>query len=338
MAQQTSAWRAENLRSWIQLLGTVSAYLCLVAAAYGLWQRSAAAGVCLGAAAGLVLVRVFILQHDCAHRALFVRPRLNDRVGALLGVMTHAPHAYWRAMHLIHHATSGDLDRRGHGDIQTLTAREYLALSGWGRLRYRAFRHPMVLLGLGPVFQFLLRFRLPSQIEAKRRVERRSIALTNLGIVCIHLGFLAFGDWARWMVLQLVVVQVSAGVGIWLFYVQHQVEEPYWMRRQHWSYRDAALRGSSHLVLPRAVEWLFGAINLHHVHHLDPQVPNYLLRPCMQATGLEGEGVRLSLLGSLRTFGLKVYDEQLGRMTGLPPLRRPAEANAPLSLTAEAPR
>src|SRR5690606_26031119 len=229
----------------------------------------------LGAAAGLCLVRVFILQHDCAHRALFSRPRLNDRVGTLLGILTHAPHAYWRAMHLIHHATSGDLDRRGYGDIKTLTAREYLERSAPGRLKYRAFRHPLVLLGLGPIFQFLIRFRLPSQIGAERRAERRSIALTNLGIVAIHLGFLAFGDWTRWMLLQLLVVQVSAGVGIWLFYVQHQVEQPYWRRREQWSYRQAALEGSSHLLLPRPVEWLFGAINLHHVHHLDPQVPNY---------------------------------------------------------------
>ncbi|HLT31522.1 MAG TPA: fatty acid desaturase [Myxococcaceae bacterium] len=338
MAQETSAWRAEDARSWIQLLGTGAGYLVLVAAAYLSWEHSLWAGLPLGASAGLVLVRVFILQHDCAHRALFTRPRWNDRVGGLLGVLTHAPHAYWRAMHLIHHATSGDLDRRGHGDIQTLTAREYLGLSPAGRLRYRLFRHPLVLLGIGPIFQFLLRFRLPSQIEAGRRVERRSIALTNLGILGIHLGFLLFGDWARWMLLQLLVVQVSAGVGIWLFYVQHQVEHPYWMRRRQWSYRDAALKGSSHLVLPRPVEWLFGAINLHHVHHLDPQVPNYSLRPCMEGTGLAAAGVRLTLLGSLRTFGLKVYDEEQGRMTGLPdPTLRPAPG-AGLSLSPEAPR
>ena len=336
--QQTSVWRAEDSRSWIQLLGTVLAYLGLVGGSYVAWGDSLLAGILLGTLAGLFLVRVFILQHDCAHRALFTRPRLNDRVGALLGVLTHAPHAYWRAMHLIHHATSGDLDRRGFGDIQTLTAREFLELSPFARLRYRAFRHPLVLLGLGPIFQFLIRFRLPSQIETKRRVERRSIALTNLGILAIHLGFLVFGDWARWMLLQLLVVQVSAGVGIWLFYVQHQVERPYWMRRSQWSYREAALRGSSHLLLPRPMEWLFGAINLHHVHHLDPQVPNYRLRECMDASGLEGEGVRLPLLASLRTFALKVYDEEQGRMTGLPRPHPRRDTEPALSLTTEVPR
>lgn len=338
MAAQTSGWRATDRRSWLQLAGTVGSYLGLTAAAYLGWPHALGPSLAFAALAGLFLVRVFILQHDCAHRALFRRPRTNDRVGALLGVLTLAPHGYWRSMHLRHHATSGDLDRRGAGDIRTLTAKEYLALTPLRRFAYRAFRNPLVMLGIGPLYQFLLRFRLPSQVPPERRAERRSIALTNLGIAAVHLGFLLLGDWPRWMLLQLLVTQLSAGVGIWLFYVQHQVEAPYWVRHPAWSLRASALEGSSHLVLPRPLEWLVGGINLHHVHHLDAQVPNYLLRPFMEHEGLSDAGVRLGLVASLRTFGLKVFDEEQGRMTGFPPTGARVRPAGPLTFGTEVPR
>ena len=238
-------WRARSAHAAVQLVGTVGAFLLLTAGSYAWISHSAVIGLVLAVAAGLALVRVFILQHDCAHRALFPRPRTNDRVGAVLGVLTLAPHGYWRTMHLAHHATSGDLERRGTGDIRTLTAREYRALTPAKRLQYRLFRHPLVLLGLGPIFQFLFRFRLPSQVPSDRRAERRSIWRTNLGFLVIHAAFAAFGDWPRWLLVQLVITQVSAGVGIWLFYVQHQVEVPYWARRPMWTMRDSALRGAA---------------------------------------------------------------------------------------------
>lgn len=309
-------WRARTSRSVLQLVGTVGAYGVLAGASYVLLEASLAAGLGLAVLAGVVMVRVFILQHDCAHRSLFHRPRVNDLVGTALGILTLAPHAYWRAMHLVHHSTSGDLERRGVGDIVTMTVREYRALSPLGRLRYRVYRHPFTLLGLGPLLQFLVRFRLPGIVSRERRPERRSIAVTNLALLATHAAFLAFGDWPRWLVAHLVIIQVAAGLGIWLFFAQHQVEAPYWVPHARWSLRDSALKGSSHLVLPRQLEWTFGSINLHHVHHLKPTVPNYLLRGYMEHHGLDGEGVRLGALESLRAFRLKLYDEATGRMTG----------------------
>ncbi|MCP3166959.1 fatty acid desaturase [Myxococcus qinghaiensis] len=302
-----------------QVLGTVGTYLLLTAASYVALAHSVAAGLGLAVLAGITLVRVFILQHDCAHRSLFARPSVNDRVGMALGLLTLAPHAYWRAMHLVHHSTSGDLERRGTGDIVTMTAEEYRALKPAERLRYRLYRHPAVLLGVGPLFQFLLRFRMPGIVAKERRPERRSIAVTNGVLLVMHLALLAFGDWPRFIVVHLVVTQVAAGLGIWLFFVQHQVEEPYWVPHARWTLKDSALKGSSYLMLPRALEWTFGAINLHHVHHLKPRVPSYLLRDYMERHDLSGHGIRLGTLESFKAFQLKVYDESLGRMTGFPP-------------------
>ncbi|WP_229908105.1 fatty acid desaturase [Comamonas sp. JC664] len=329
-ASATHGWRPDSWRSGVQLVGSVGAFMSLTAASYGCLAHSIPLGVALAVLAGIVLVRVFILQHDCAHRSLFQRPVTNDRVGLLLGILTLAPHAYWRAMHLVHHSTSGDLERRGVGDIVTMTAQEYLALKPLERLRYRLYRHPMVLLGVGPIFQFLLRFRMPGIVPKERKVERRSILVTNLGLLTVHLAFLALGDWPRWLVVQLIITQVAAGLGIWLFFVQHQVERPYWVPRARWSLKDSALQGSSHLVLPRAFEWVVGAINLHHVHHLKPQIPNYLLRDYMVRNGLAAEGVKLNLRESVLAFRLKVYDEATGRMTGFPPVHE-GPARTPLA-------
>lgn len=314
-------WRAKTARSVLQLLGTVAAYVLLAGASYDRLAVSLPLGLLLAVLAGVVMVRIFILQHDCAHRSLFLRPKTNDRVGTALGLLTLAPHAYWRAMHLVHHGTSGDLDRRGHGDIVTVTADEYRAMKPLVRLRYRLYRHPVTLLGLGPILQFMVRFRLPGIIPRERRKERQSIALTNLALLAMHGLFAVHGDFTRWLVMHLVITQVAAGLGIWLFFAQHQVEEPYWVRHGQWSLRSSALKGSSHLLLPRLLEWTFGWINLHHVHHLDPTVPNYLLKGYMEQRGLGGAGVRLGALDSLRAFRLKVYDEATGRMTGFPSLQ-----------------
>ncbi|NVJ06120.1 fatty acid desaturase [Myxococcus sp. AM001] len=323
-------WRPSPWRSGVQLVGCVGAYVLLAGASYVVLAQSLAGGVALAVLAGVVLVRVFILQHDCAHRSLFQRPVTNDRVGVVLGMLTLAPHAYWRAMHLVHHGTSGDLDRRGVGDIVTMTTQEYLALKPAQRLRYRLYRHPAILLGVGPIFQFLLRFRMPGIVPKERGPERRSILVTNLALVAVHLAFLALGDWPRWLGVHLIITQVAAGLGIWLFFVQHQVERPYWVPRARWSLKGSALQGSSHLKLPRAFEWLVGAINLHHVHHLKPQLPNYLLRGYMEQHGLADEGVKLGLRDSVRAFRLKVYDEATGRMTGFPSVHA-GHARTPLA-------
>lgn len=327
--RQEHSWRARPRESLPQLLGTVSVYVLLAAASYASMGVSVPLGILLAVLAGITLVRVFILQHDCAHRAYFLHPGVNDWVGAALGILTLAPHAYWRKMHLIHHATSGDLDRRGHGDIKTLTVDEYRALAPSARLLYRLYRHPVTLLVLGPCVQFLVRFRLPGIIERTHKKEHGSIAVTNLGLLALYGGFALFGEVNRWLGVHLIITQVAAGLGIWLFFVQHQVERPYWVRHARWSARSSALEGSSYLVLPRAFEWTVGWINLHHVHHLRPVVPNYLLRRYMQEHGLSEAGVRLSLPEALRAFRLVVFDEASGKMTGIPPSVEPGTVASP---------
>jgi omega-6 fatty acid desaturase (delta-12 desaturase) len=329
---QERPWSARPQESLLQLIGTLSAYVLLTGASYASMGVSLPLGLLLAALAGITLVRVFILQHDCAHRAYFLHPKVNDWVGAALGILTLAPHAYWRKMHLIHHATSGDLDRRGYGDIVTLTVDEYRGLKPSARLLYRLYRHPVTLVLLSPCLQFLVRFRLPGIIEPEHRKERWSIAVTNLGLLLIYGSFASFGDVNRWLGVHLIIIQVAAGIGIWLFFVQHQVEHPYWVRHERWSARSSALEGSSYLVLPRVLEWTVGWINLHHVHHLRPVIPNYLLRRYMQEHGLGEAGVLLPLAEALHAFRFKVFDEASGKMTGLPEPEDPRAASqeAPL--------
>lgn len=313
--------KATTRESVLQVAGTFAAFLALTAASYRAMASSIPLGLLLAVPAGLLVVRLFIVQHDCAHRAYFKSSRANDLLGAALGVVTLVPHDYWRDMHIHHHASSGNLSRRGQGDIHTLTLAEYNALSPKKRLAYRIFRHPATMLLAGPIAQFFIRFRLPALVmEAGRRgaKARRSVAITNLGMLAVYGLFFSFGDTLRWLIVHLAIVQVSAGAGIFLFYVQHQVEEPYWVPGGSWSARAAALEGSSHLLLPRWLEWLVGAINLHHVHHLRPDVPNYRMRSFMMENGLEEEGAIMTLSEAIATFNLKLYDETSRTMVGFP--------------------
>jgi acyl-lipid omega-6 desaturase (Delta-12 desaturase) len=268
-------------------------------------------------------VRLFIIQHDCGHGSFFRSRRANNALGAALGVVTLFPYGYWRRTHAIHHATSGNLDERELGDINTLTVAEYLALPRWRRAAYRLYRSPLVLFGLGPVYQFVLKHRLPFGIPWSWKREWRSVLLTDVAIVAVGgaLG-LAFGFWTV-AVVHLTLVAVAGSVGVWLFYVQHQFEATSWEREDAWDFYRAGVHGSSFYDLPPALHWLTGNIGYHHIHHLASQIPNYRLAACFRENPTLQRVTRLTLRQSFRCARLKLWDEDRRALVGFGDLAKP---------------
>ena len=262
--------------------------------------------------AGL-LVRTFIFMHDCAHGSLFSSRRANDTVGFVTGALTFTPFDQWRRDHALHHASSGDLDRRGHGDIPTLTVREYLARPWRGRLAYRLVRHPAALLLVGP-FHLVLNQRFRGRSVATRSRQISSVWGTNAAIAALlALGFWLLG-WQAVVIAYLVPYYLAAMAGIWLFYVQHQFEDAYWAPHQGWDYADAALQGSSHLVLPPILRWFTGNIGLHHVHHVAPRIPNYRLQECHDQNEVFHMSPTVTPLSGIAALRLALWDEDRQRL------------------------
>jgi omega-6 fatty acid desaturase (delta-12 desaturase) len=266
-------------------------------------------------AAGL-LVRLFIIQHDCGHGSFFASRRLNDLVGSLIGVLTLTPYQYWRRTHALHHANTGNLEHRDFGEVETLTVAEYKALSRWGKLRYRVYRHPLVLFVVGPVYQFVVKHRAPWDAPRSWRKEWRGVMLTNLGLAAILAAAWATVGLERFLLVQVPITLLSGTLGVWLFYVQHQFEDTYWENPPEWAFHDAALEGSSFYDLPRVLDWFTGSIGFHHVHHLASRIPNYRLRQAMREVPELSHVTRLTLRDSLATVRLKLWDEERSRMVG----------------------
>jgi acyl-lipid omega-6 desaturase (Delta-12 desaturase) len=276
----------------------------------------------LGVIAALLMVRVFILQHDCGHGSFFAERKWNDRVGYACSLLTMIPYYYWKRQHALHHASNGNLDRRGHGDMDVFTVNEYLAMDPIQRFRYRMYRNPLVFLLFGPVVLFGYinrRCTDPAQYSGR---DRRNIRITNLTIA-VTLGlcgwWIGFGAVAK---IAIPVLFIAASAGIWLFYLQHQFEHTYWKRQSEWNYVTAAMRGSSFYRLPKLLQWFTGSIGYHHIHHLKPGIPNYGLERCYREHPEFHEVYEVTLLTSLKTMFLSVWDEQQERLISFRELKR----------------
>lgn len=277
-------------------------------------------------AAGFLL-RLFMIQHDCGHGAFFRKRSSNDWVGRFLGTLTLTPYDVWRQSHNIHHASSGNLDKRGIGDIDTLTVREYTALPIWRRLRYRLYRHPLVMFGLGPAYLFLVRHRFPVGSMRKGWQPWISTMVTNAATAVLVTALIWLIGVGPFLLVHLPITLLAASIGVWLFYVQHQYEETYWHRQKEWDFFDAALQGSSYLVLPRPLQWLTANIGLHHVHHLSSRIPNYRLEEAMEAHPELQRVTRVTLVESIRLATLSLWDEEAARLIRFRDLRgRAAQA------------
>ena len=258
------------------------------------------------------LVRTFVVFHDCAHGSLFASKRANRWVGRLAGLMVLSPYERWRHDHAVHHGTSGDLERRGVGDIVTLTVDEYRARSQRGRLAYRVIRNPLVMFGLGPIIAMVVGPRIATRSQRPRL--RHSVLATDACVVSVAAGLCWLIGWERLLLVWAPSALLAGSIGIWLFYVQHQFEDAYWQSACDWDYTEAALRGSSYLKLPGLLEFFTGHIGFHHVHHLNARIPNYNLQRAHRENAIFHEVPTLSLLDGLRAVNLKLWDQDRGKL------------------------
>jgi omega-6 fatty acid desaturase (delta-12 desaturase) len=314
--------QAETRSAVWQLLTTLIPYLLLlllmvqtIRHGYSYWITLA-----LGVAAALLLCRIFIFFHDCIHGSFLPSPRWNRNVGYLCGILTFTAFHDWRRSHTGHHITAGDLDRRGMGDITTMTVAEYLAAPALQRLSYRLYRHPLIMFGIGPPYYFLLRNRYPS--PGAKKIDFVSVVCTNLAIAAIAVTASLTIGFRTYLLVQMPVLLLATTLGVWLFYNQHQFEGVYWARHDAWDPWRVAMEGASYYRLPRLLQWVTGNIGFHHVHHMRPGIPNYRLQECYESTPELQAVTPLTLWKSLGSLRLNLYDEEERKMVSFRTLKR----------------
>ncbi|SHI44181.1 fatty acid desaturase [Wenxinia saemankumensis] len=302
------------LRSALEVGLTVIPFLGLWALAWMSLSVSIWLALALSVPIAGFLVRLFVIQHDCGHGSLFRNRALSDWIGRLLGVLTLTPYDVWKRSHAVHHASAGNLDRRGIGDVMTLTVAEYRAMSPSGRWRYRLYRNPFVMFGVGPAWLFLVQNRLPADPMKAARPVWISALGTNLALIILLGGLLATGGLAPILAIWLPSTLLAASIGVWLFYVQHQFEETSWESEADWGLHDSALHGSSNYILPPILSWFSGNIGAHHVHHLQSRVPFYRLPEVLRDHAVLKDAQRLTLRESLACVRLKLWDGERRRL------------------------
>ena len=305
---------ADTRRSVTQLLTSVVPFALLWYVAY----RSLAVGywltLLLAVPTAGCLIRMFIIQHDCGHGSFFKSRAARDWVGRCIGVILLTPYDYWKRTHAYHHAHSGDLDFRGFGDVDTFTVAEYLSWPRAKRLRYRLYRHPLVLLGIAPFYQFFVKHRYPGDIPKQWRHAWRSVWWTNLAIAGVVVAMWMIIGLRPFFMVQLPVTVIGSTIGVWMFYVQHQYEDTYWHRHEEWDYYDASLYGSSFLVLPKPFQWLSGNIGVHHVHHMSARIPNYKLQQAHDENPEFHVVTKVRFKDTLKLINLALWDEGSGKL------------------------
>ncbi|MEY2515565.1 MAG: hypothetical protein QOJ89_2923 [bacterium] len=299
-------------RALLDIATSAVAYLAVTAAMYAAVHVSVLLVLALAVPATGFLVRTFIVFHDCSHGSFLPWRRANTWLGVACGVLVYSPFHSWRHEHALHHATAGDLDRRGMGDVETLTVAEYAGRGRGSRIAYRLMRNPLVLLGFGPLWALILEPRLVPR-WARTRFGTKIVA-TDLVLVALLAAMCAAAGWRAVLLVQLTPALLAGSVGIWMFYVQHQFEGVYWERKEQWSYAASALRGSSHLRLPKVLQFFTGNIGLHHVHHLHARIPNYNLQRAHDDNPVFHDVRELDLWDAVMSLRLKLYDEPSGRL------------------------
>ncbi|WP_339226344.1 fatty acid desaturase [Oceanobacillus sp. FSL K6-2867] len=300
--------KSDTRTSIIQLLNSIFPFFLLWFLAYQSLSISFWLSLPISIIAAGFVVRIFIIFHDCTHMSFFKNGKANRVVGTITGIITHFAFEKWKRDHSIHHATSGNLDKRGTGDVWVMTVDEYAEASFWGKLAYRLYRNPIIMFGLGPIYLFLVSNRF-NRKGAKRK-ERWNTYLINFSIAVIYALLILFIGWQAFLLVQLPILFIAGAAGIWLFYVQHQFEDSYFENEDEWDYVKAAVDGSSYYKLPKVIEWMTGSIGYHHVHHLSPRVPNYHLEKAHESTPPLHQATTITLATSLQSLRFRLYDQE----------------------------
>jgi acyl-lipid omega-6 desaturase (Delta-12 desaturase) len=306
--------KPDRWRAALQLVNTILPLLASMAALFYGLDRGYWLAALLALPAALLVVRLFVIQHDCGHGSFFASRRANESVGLVISMLTLMPFSFWRRTHSVHHATSGNLDRRGTGDIATLTVVEYRSRSPWGRLVYRLYRHPLILFGVGPAYLLLVRYRVPLSLPLRDWQSWFSILATDAIAIAIVVGLAMLVGVVMSVIALGGVFLLATSIGMWLFYVQHQFEDAYWRRSPDWDFHAAALHGSSFYDLPKPLHWFTASIGFHHIHHLVSKIPNYRLQACYRHIPELRQGKPLTLWASLKSVRLALWDEERQRL------------------------
>jgi acyl-lipid omega-6 desaturase (Delta-12 desaturase) len=316
----TSSWvkiiskynHPDTAKSWVQLslnilLYAVAWFLMIESLSISYWITLAVSVPAAG-----ILVRLFIIYHDCVHGSYFKSARLRDIMGLMIGVLTFTPYYSWSRNHIVHHETAGNLDKRGIGDVWTLTVEEYRNSTLWGKIVYRFYRNPVTMFLIGPLYVFLIGNRFTKKgMDSKGRL---GVYLTNAGLFLFTLAMGLLIGMKAFFLIQLPVIYLAGIAGFWLFYVQHQFDPSYWTRNETWNYKRVALEGSSYYKLPRILQYFTGNIGFHHVHHLSPLIPNYYLARCHRENPLFSEIKPLSFWHALRAMKFRLWNEKTKEM------------------------
>lgn len=298
----------------VQLTLTLSLYAGFLVTGLYIASTSYLLSLPFAVATAAFIVRLFMIQHDCGHYSYFPSQKWNDVAGFFLGIVTITPYVCWRRFHAFHHASSGNLDKRGIGDVRMLTVRQYQQLGPLKKFAYRLYRMPLILFGLGPFVLFVLRQRLTYYIPPEWKKERVSVHWTNVCILLLIVAGVYLGGTLSQALFYVTAMAIAASIGVWLFYVQHQYEDAYWKRSQDWSFWESGMKGSSYFKLPQPLQWLTANIGFHHVHHLNSGIPNYRLEECFHSHPEVQNPPTLTLREGFQCMSLKLWDEDQGRM------------------------